>query len=133
MAASPPPTLSSEIRPNHLATVACPGDGCAVMQQFECPPHCTDWESQCGLRRCMQRNKKRRGQCEKHEPIQDHVNRTLSVIWPRLPTIPNSEERVKLAARRKLILITTTFPHALQLLKLEHCSRVLADVRNVFW
>jgi len=70
--------------------------------------------------------------CLQHEPIEAHVNRTLNVIWPRHP-VPIAWSETSPLIRRKLILITTTFPHSLQLLKLEHCLRVLHGIQNVFW
>mgnify|MGYP002633931408 CR=1 FL=1 len=123
---------------DQLATVACPGDGCAQLKQFECPPHCSDFGDQCQHRKCIEWNKNKinkrgGGPCMKHEPIQDHVNRTLSIIWPRLPRLPPATSSVQLLRRRRLILITTTFPHALQLLKLQHCANVLNGVPNVHW
>ena len=77
-------------KPNALATVACPGDGCALLEQYQCPPHCSGFWDQCTHLRCWEwgRNKKNQkihGTCLKHEPIEEHVNRTLNIVWSHLP------------------------------------------------
>ena len=67
-----------------------------------------------------------KGRCT--EPIQSAVNRTLDVVWRHMPAAP-----VLQPSTPRLILITVSFPHALQLLKLQHCARVLRDVPNTLW
>ncbi|KAL1523476.1 hypothetical protein AB1Y20_018414 [Prymnesium parvum] len=113
-----------------LAVVRCPGEGCALLREFECPPHCSGFVEQCVNRRCLQWGPRR--SCLRYELIEAFVNRTLHVIWPRLPT-PTLLAKGSPLLRRKLILVTTTFPHALQLLKLEHCKRVLTGVQHILW
>lgn len=51
----------------------------------------------------------------------------MAVVWARLPSHPQPR------AGPPLIMITISFPHALQLLKLQHCAHVLANEPNVSW
>ena len=95
-----------------------------------CPPDCawemqgrfaSGWIDECPRRRCERGNRN----CE---PIEDIVNRTLAVVWRHQPPPPPSP-----LSSPRLLLITITFPHKLQMLKLEHCVRVLRYVRNFVW
>ncbi|KAL3924368.1 MAG: hypothetical protein SGPRY_003937, partial [Prymnesium sp.] len=115
--------------------MSCPGANCPLLQQYTCPPNCPRRELACPIRHCLHwapvscKPRKRCARpCTVHEPIESFVNRTLSVVWQDLPE-PTPTTR----ATRKLILITTTFPHSLQLLKLQHCVHVLRNVDNIFW
>ena len=97
--------------------VQCPPD--CSWEAAVCPPNCTAW----GGRRCYWRRK------ESKHSLAMKVNRSLRYIWmhsgpPRIvpqPSVP------------KLLLISVTFPHVLQLLKLEHCARVLQGLPGVLW
>ena len=66
------------------------------------------------------------------ESMTAFVNRTLrSHIWPRLPSHPPPT-----AASRSIILITVTSSRggsALQLLRLEHLVRTIADEPGILW
>ena len=81
-----------------------------------CPPHCANTSSTCP--RWNPRN------------VSGWVGSTLALIHqlpsesPRAPATPAS-----LAWQMRLILVTITFAHDLQMLKLKHCARVLEDVR----
>lgn len=123
------------IMSSKLAMMSCPGANCPLLQQYTCPPNCPRRELACPIRHCLHwapvscKPRKRCARpCTVHEPIESFVNRTLSVVWQDLPE-PTPTTR----ATRKLILITTTFPHSLQLLKLQHCVHVLRNVDNIFW
>jgi hypothetical protein len=87
----------------------CPGDGCS------------GWEHECPHRKCPPK-----GKCV--EPIQSIVNRTLKVVWDHMPAPPAYQP-----SSPRLILLTVTFPHAVQLQKLGHCARILSTVPNTLW
>lgn len=108
----------------------CPGNGCALFKQFECPPNCSGFWQKCPQRKCLERGPGK--VCRKHENVEEVVNRTLKVILPRYPR-PTVHPKDESSIARRIILVTTTFPHSLQLLKLEHCKNVLTGVPNTFW
>jgi hypothetical protein len=103
---------------------------CAAAHQVFCPPDCS-WEvhrcapnciQECPQRLCPKTHKR----CI--EPNEAFVNRTLHVIWRYSPSPPAEQ-----ASTPRLLLVTVTFPHRLQLLKLSHCARVLSSVPNTLW
>lgn len=104
-------------QPGH---VFCPPD--CSWEGLRCPPDCSGYQEQCPRRVCS----KKGGKCI--EPIASAVNRTLSFIWTKMLPLP----RVQLTTPR-LLLLTITFPHALQLHKLRHCAKVLGEVPNILW
>jgi len=63
------------------------------------------------------------------------INRSLQLNWERLP----AEQALVTSigppddASRRLILVTATYPHTLQPLKLRNCARMLAPEPNVLW
>ena len=98
-----------------------------------CPPDCgweaharrpSSWNNECPQRWCAAPGTKG-GRCE---PIEQAVKKTLDVVWRHLPEAP-----ARPLSTPRLLLVTTTFPHKLQLLKLSHCATVLRAVRNVLW
>jgi hypothetical protein len=101
--------------------VSCPPD--CSWEEARCPgPRCADYAHiECYHRKCPAK-----GRCT--EPIESAVNKTLEVIWKHTPPPPPVQPNTP-----RLILLTVSFPHALQLLKLRHCARVLADVPNTLW
>ena len=102
--------------------VRCPPD--CGWEGLQCPPDCSGFKQECPTRFCPKKSK-----CA--EPIEHFVNRTLSVVWRHLPyRVPTSAWQ---PTGTKLILVTITFPHKLQLYKLEHCARILSHVENVLW
>ena len=87
----------------------CPGDGCS------------GWVNECPKRKCPPK-----GRCT--EPIESSVNRTLEVVWRHMPPPPRRQIKTP-----RLLLVTVSFPHAVQLHKLAHCARVLQHVPNTLW
>ena len=63
------------------------------------------------------------------------INQSLQLNWERLP----AEQALVTSigppddASRRLILVTATYPHTLQPLKLRNCARMLAPEPNVLW
>lgn len=104
-------------QPGH---VFCPPD--CSWEAARCPGQgCSGWVGDCPLRACP-----RKGRCT--EPIDSFVNRTLNVIWQHMPDAPFEQ-----IVAPRLLLVTVSFPHRLQLLKLSHCAKVLASVPNTLW
>ena len=104
------------LQPGH---VFCPPD--CSWEGLTCPPDCSGWRHECPHRRCP-----KNARCT--EPIASAVNRTLTVVWQHLPPPPTAQ-----TSTPRLILLTVSFPHGLQLLKLGHCARVLSTVPNTMW
>jgi len=99
-----------------------------------CPPDCS-WEPvTCMLPNCARWTQQCNRWCEKGsggracEPNEMAVNRTMTVIRDHMPAPP-----VQQASTPRLLLLTVAFPHALQLLKLSHCARVISSVPNALW
>ena len=110
-----------EMRGLQPGLIQCPPD--CGWEGLSCPGQCSGWKHECPQRFCP--NKKK---CA--EPIENFVNRTLSVVWRHLPALPAGAYQ---PTGPRLILVTVTFPHKLQSYKLGHCSRVLSNVPNVLW
>lgn len=106
-------------RPGRLT---CPPD-CSYEHHL-CPPegglNCSGWLHECPGRKCNKRG------CT--ETIESATQRNLDVIWRHMPDSPRGP-----ASTPRLLLLTATFPHPLQLIKLTHCARVLARVPNTLW
>ena len=100
--------------PRQPGHVFCPPD--CSWEAKRCPGACSGWVNECPHRVCPPK-----GKCT--EPIESAVNRTLGVIWRHMPAAPALQP-----ATPRLILLTVSFPHALQLLKLRHCARVLQEL-----
>ena len=105
----------------HCCTqVFCPPD--CSWEVHRCAPNCSSFLQECPRRLCPKTHKR----CI--EPNEAFVNRTLHVIWRHSPSPPAEQ-----ASTPRLLLVTVTFPHRLQLLKLSHCARVLSSVPNTLW
>ena len=90
------------------------------------------WGTRCPQRFCERAKRGGKIVQGKCEPIENHVNRTLSKVWKHLPP-PAPTSPWELLPSRRLLLITVTFPHKLQLLKLRHCIAVLTSLPNFLW
>ena len=62
--------------------------------------------------------------------IAKRVNETLQYIWRLRPVLVASRPP---PSAPPLLLVTTTFPHALQLLKLSHCMHTLRGQARITW
>lgn len=116
----------------------CPPD-CQYEAPLLCPPHCTSWGDGCPLREWHSTNRwakhhRDRGYWERIDSV---VNRTLTFVWqhsqqlppPLLPPPPSSSSQ----PQPRLLLLTVTFPHKLQLLKLRHCVHTIRGMPDVLW
>ena len=112
-----------------------------------CPPDCS-WvaatctsEITCGIGCPMRKCPALAGQVSGEagrctESIETFRARQLSYIWANTPPAHLVEDVDRRSGLRRLILITVSFPHPLQLLKLEHCGRALAHAKltsEVLW
>jgi hypothetical protein len=104
-----------KVRPHDTGTLPGYQAGTVIPELMLCPPNCS-----AAISRCPRR--------ESFKSRQALVRKTLQLIWPLLPPHPTPQR-----TERKLILLTCTFPHAKQLLKLEHCARVIGQEPNVLW
>lgn len=95
--------------------LVCPLEGCEVkMRHRTCPSHCTNAS-------CPNRGKR--------APLLPYVRRVLRVVDSLRPPHPPPER----GGARALLLITTTFPHDEQLIRLRQCARVIEGEPNVTW
>lgn len=93
--------------------LVCPLEGCEVsMRGKSCPKHCTN--ASCPARK-------------KTEPLLPWLHKHMGTVRALLPAHPPS------IAGPSLLLITTTFPHGEQLVRLEHLASSLAGETNVLW
>ena len=94
--------------------LVCPLEGCEVKdpRYLPCPAHCTNAS-------CPTRGKGR--------PLLPWLRRNMRVVWSLLSPHPLP------ASSRQLLLITISFPHTEQLVRLQHCAIALAAEPNVLW
>ena len=113
--------------------LVCPLECDAKQPGFTCPAHCTN--ASCPTRR-------------RDQPLAQWMRHLMRVIEPLMPPHPPplplpaaaaaaaSSSAGGLGGRlvfRPLLLITTTYPHVEQLLRLRHCVRVLAGEPALLW
>ena len=95
---------------------------------------CSGWSCLPRRRTCTRANGQKN--CSS-EPKADFTMRTIDTIWPHLAAeqrLVAREGPATARAGRRLLLVTTTFPHELQRAKLMHCARLLStEGRGVLW
>ena len=123
---TPRPWLTARLQSNgQPGKIQCPPN--CEYEPVVCPPRCSGWMHQCPDRDCSLRRADGSRGCE---PVEAHTNRTLHVLWAKQREAVALPRRASLRSRRPLVLVTITYAHSLQLLKLEHCARALALART---
>lgn len=97
-----------------------------VVCPLECdqrpPPRGLNCQSRCTNASCPLRGK--------DQPLIPWLRRLLRVVHGLMPVHPPP---LPISKRRRLLLITITYPHAEQLLRLRHCQAAIADEPDVLW
>ena len=95
--------------------LVCPLGACEGRNRTRCPAHCSNVS--CPVR----------GKGAMRAPW---LRKNMEVVRSLLPSHPPP---IREASQRRLLLVTTTYSHIEQLMRLEHLIHVVADEPNVLW